>query len=115
MGLAFGAPSELTNAAKVKVTLNGSVLTNDGQAANGANEIFTLASSSVSGTGSDTLDNAFVQYVPFALAGTEDRTNTADSLKIADGSYAFAFTWLDAEGNVLGTSSCTITRTSVAQ
>ena len=113
VGLAFGAPAELPNAAKVKVTLNGNALTNDGLAASGANEIFTLASSSVSGTGSDTLDKAFVQYVPFAKAGTETGSDTADTLKIADGSYSFVFTWLAEDGStVLGTSSCTISRTS---
>ena len=108
VGLAFGAPSELSGAKKVKVTMNGTALTTDG-----ANQVFTLESASVSGTGNDTLDNAFVKYLPFAKAGTETDSNTAETLKIADNSYTFVFTWLAEDGTtVLGTSSCTITRTS---
>lgn len=108
VGVAFAAPSELTGATQVKVTLNGTALTTDG-----SNEIFGLEDDVVSGTGSDTLDNVFIQYLPFALAGANDgSSNTAENMKIADGSYSFVFTWLDADGAVLGTSTCTINRVS---
>lgn len=92
VGVAFGAPDTLSTATKVQVSVNGS-----------SKGDFTLGENSVSGTGSDVLNNSFIQYLPFAKA---------DGTQITDNTYVFEFTWLDDSGNVLGTSSCTISRVS---
>ena len=101
VGLAFEAP--MKGAAKVMVEQDGKSLSKDG---------FTLSSESVDESGNDTYSNAFVKYLPYASVTTNsgDTGSTTKLGTIADNEYDFFFTWMDSEGNILGTSSCTISR-----
>ena len=63
----------------------------------------------VNGSGSDTLDGLFIEYLAFAMY-PENATQASDFAIKDAGEWIFVFTWFDAEGDVLGTSTCTITR-----